>query len=38
MVPNLHAATGELILTLDPTKDYQTTDAPKGPKRKMFRT
>jgi hypothetical protein len=36
----VHAATGELLreLTLDPTKDYQPTGAPKGPKRKMFRT
>jgi transposase InsO family protein len=36
----IHAATGELVreLTLDPTKDYQPTGAPKGPKRKKFRT
>jgi len=36
----LNAATGELLreLTLDPTKDYQPTGAPKGPKRKKFRT
>jgi transposase InsO family protein/transposase-like protein len=36
----LHAATGQLIreLTLDPTTDYQPTGAPKGPKRKKFRT
>jgi Integrase core domain len=36
----LNAATGELIreLTLDPTRDYQPTGAPKGPKRKKFRT
>jgi hypothetical protein len=25
-------------LTLDPTRDYQPTGAPKGPKRKKFRT
>jgi transposase InsO family protein len=32
----IHAATGELLreLTLDPTKDYQPTGAPKGPTRK----
>ena len=32
----IDAATGELIrqLTLDPTRDYQPTGAPKGPKRK----
>jgi hypothetical protein len=31
----LNAATGELIreLTLDPTRNYQPTGAPKGPKR-----
>ena len=36
----VNAATGELIrqLTLDPTRDYQPTGAPKGPKRKKFRT
>jgi len=36
----IHAATGQLLreLTLDPTKDYQPTGAPKGPKRKKFRT
>jgi hypothetical protein len=36
----VHAATGELIreLTLDPTRDYQPTGAPKAPKRKKFRT
>ena len=36
----IHAATGELLreLTLNPTKDYQPTGAPKGPKRKKFRT
>jgi transposase InsO family protein len=36
----IHAATGELLreLTLDPTTDYQPTGAPKGPKRKKFRT
>jgi hypothetical protein len=36
----LNATTGELLreLTLDPTKDYQPTGAPKGPKRKKFRT
>jgi hypothetical protein len=36
----VHAATGELIreLTLDTTRDYQPTGAPKGPKRKKFRT
>jgi transposase InsO family protein len=35
----IHAATGELLreLTLDPTKDYQPTGAPKGPKRKKAR-
>jgi hypothetical protein len=32
----INAATGEL--TLDPTKDYQPTGAPKGPKRKKIRT
>jgi hypothetical protein len=32
----VHAATGELLreLTLDPTRDYQPTGAPKGPTRK----
>jgi hypothetical protein len=36
----INAATGELLreLTLDPTKNYQPTGAPKGPKRKKFRT
>ncbi|MFZ3306037.1 MAG: IS481 family transposase [Mycobacterium sp.] len=36
----IHSATGELLreLTLNPTKDYQPTGAPKGPKRKKFRT
>jgi transposase InsO family protein len=36
----VNAATGELLreLTLDPTRDYQPTGAPKGPKRKKFRT
>jgi transposase InsO family protein len=36
----IHAATGELLreLTLHPTKDYQPTGAPKGPKPKKFRT
>jgi transposase InsO family protein len=36
----IHAATGELLreLTLNPTKDYQPTGAPKGPQRKKFRT
>ena len=36
----IHAATGELLrqLTLDPTRDYEPTGAPKGPKRKKFRT
>jgi transposase InsO family protein len=36
----INAATGELLreLTLDPTKDYQPTGAPKGPKRKKSRT
>jgi transposase InsO family protein len=45
LVQDLHvriitAATGELLreLTLDPTKDYQPTGAPKGPKPKKFRT
>jgi hypothetical protein len=35
----INAATGELLreLTLDPTRDYQP-GAPKGPKRKKFRT
>jgi len=36
----INAATGELLreLTLDPTRDYQPTGAPKGPKPKKFRT
>jgi transposase InsO family protein len=36
----IHAATGQLLreLTLNPTKDYQPTGAPKGPQRKKFRT
>jgi hypothetical protein len=36
----INAATGEPLreLTLDPTKDYQPTGAPKGPKRKKIRT
>jgi hypothetical protein len=36
----INAATAELLreLTLDPTRDYQPTGAPKGPKRKKFRT
>jgi transposase InsO family protein len=36
----IHAATGQLLreLTLNTTKDYQPTGAPKGPKRKKFRT
>ena len=36
----VNAATGELLrqLTLDPTRDYQPTGAPKGPKRKKPRT
>lgn len=36
----INAATGELLrgLTLDPTRDYQPTGAPKGPKRKKPRT
>jgi hypothetical protein len=36
----INAATGELLreLTLDQTKNYQPTRAPKGPKRKKFRT
>ena len=34
----VNAATGELLreLTLDTTKGYQPTGAPKGPKRKRF--
>jgi len=34
----VNAATGELLrqLTLDPTRDYQPTGAPKGPKRKKL--
>jgi hypothetical protein len=33
----VNAATGELLreLTLDPTKDYQPTRAPKGPTRRQ---
>lgn len=36
----INAATGELLrqLTLDPTKDYQPTGAPKGPTRKKPQT
>ena len=36
----VNAATGELLrqLILDPTRDYQPTGAPKGPKRKKPRT
>jgi hypothetical protein len=36
----INAATGELLreLTLNPTRDYQPTGAPKGPKPKKFRT
>jgi len=36
----LNAATGELIreITLDPTRNYQPTGAPKGPEREKFRT
>ena len=36
----INAATGDLTrqLTLDPTRDYQPTGAPKGPKRIKFRT
>lgn len=36
----IHATTGQLLreLTLNPTKDYQPTRAPKGPKRKKSRT
>jgi transposase InsO family protein len=36
----INAATGEPLreLTLDPTKDYQPTGAPKGPTRKKIRT
>ncbi|WP_163807339.1 IS481 family transposase [Mycolicibacterium anyangense] len=36
----INAATGELLrdFTLDPTRDYQPTGAPKGPKRKKPRT
>src|SRR5271170_7517316 len=30
--------TGTRELTLNPTNDYQPTGAPKGPKRKKFRT
>lgn len=36
----INAATGEILrdFTLDPTRDYQPTGAPKGPKRKKPRT
>ncbi|MBV8178563.1 MAG: transposase, partial [Mycobacterium sp.] len=36
----INAATGEFLrqLTLDPTKEYQPTGAPKSPKRKKART
>jgi hypothetical protein len=36
----INAATGEVLrdFTLDPTRDYQPTGAPKGPKRKKPRT
>jgi transposase InsO family protein len=36
----VHAATGELLreLTLDPTRDYQPTGAPKGPTRDPHKT
>ncbi len=36
----INAATGELLrdFTLDPTRDYQPTGAPKGPKPKKLRT
>lgn len=36
----INAATGEMLrdFTLDPTRDYQPTGAPKGPKRKKPRT
>jgi hypothetical protein len=36
----VHAATGELLreLTLDPTRDYQPTGAPKGPTRDPRKT
>ena len=36
----INAATGEALrdFTLDPTRDYQPTGAPKGPKRKKPRT
>jgi hypothetical protein len=36
----INAATGELLrdFTLDPTRDYQPTGAPKGPTRKKPRT
>ena len=36
----IDAATGEVLrdFTLDPTRDYQPTGAPKGPKRKKPRT
>jgi transposase InsO family protein len=36
----INAATGEPLreLTIDPTRDYQPTGAPKGPKPKKFRT
>jgi hypothetical protein len=45
LVQDLHirvidAATGELVreLTLDPTRDYQPTGAPKGPRNEQPRT
>jgi len=36
----INAATGEVLrdFTLDPTRDYQPTGAPKGPKPKKPRT
>ncbi|MDT7720648.1 MAG: hypothetical protein QOE94_1659, partial [Mycobacterium sp.] len=36
----INAATGELLrdFTLDPTRDYQPTGAPKGPTRRKPRT
>jgi hypothetical protein len=36
----INAATGEVLrdFTLDPTRNYQPTAAPKGPKRKKPRT
>jgi hypothetical protein len=35
----VHAITGELLreLTLDPTRDYQPTGAPKGPTRQDYK-